>query len=71
MEDQQTKTGFFIYDPRYLDDSFEATLFEACDTIEEARKKASGYGNNNVIVETTFHRDDTGKWNAYTEKIVQ
>jgi hypothetical protein len=67
---EQTKTAFFLYDPRYLTSRFKATLFESCDTIEEARENAPEYGSLTVIVETTFFRDANGKWDKYTEKIV-
>jgi hypothetical protein len=47
------KIDFDIYDPRYLTDPESSTCFEAgCETMNEAKRAAKEYGENNVIVRT-------------------
>ena len=44
------KIDFNVYDSRYLTDPEKAICLEAgCETLNEARKAAKKYGENNVI----------------------
>jgi len=44
------KIVFEVYDSRYLTDPDEATCFEICDSLEEAKECREDYGSNTVVV---------------------
>ena len=41
---------YLLYDARYRYDEDTATLFEVCDTLQEAKENAPDYGDDTVIV---------------------
>lgn len=43
--------AYFIYDERYYDDPDSATVYEVCETLEEAQENGPDYGGH-VIVKT-------------------
>lgn len=57
---------YIIFDSRYHADPERAAVMECCDTLEEAKKNRSDYGEGCVIVENEFvddgkHAEETGK----------
>jgi len=45
------KIAYFIYDERYYTDPDDATVYEVCDTLDEAKESGPDYGGH-VIVKT-------------------
>lgn len=56
---------WLIYDARYRTDEDRAICLLFCDSLQEARREAPEYGDENVIVEATI----VGK-EIVSEKIV-
>jgi len=50
--------SYFLYDGRYLSDPERSTLYECCDTLDEAIKEAPEYGDDTVIVEVVIINDE-------------
>lgn len=66
------KITFDIYDPRYRTEPDRATCFEAgCETLNEARKAAKQYGQNNVIVRTVLEQVYGSVWRVVSSEIQQ
>lgn len=55
------KKAYLIYDARYRYDEDAATVFEVCDTVDEAEDNHKDYGNDTVIVE--YDMDEVGLYN--------
>ena len=45
------KKYYLIFDGRYLNNPSQSTLYEVCETLEEAKNNRDDYGDNNTIVE--------------------
>lgn len=52
MSDSKLKTVFELRDGRYLTQPDKSILYEACETLKEARKEAKEYGEDTFIVKT-------------------
>lgn len=66
------KITFDIYDPRYRTNPDRATCFEAgCETLNEAKKAANEYGENNVIVRTVSEQISGNNFRVISSEIEQ
>jgi len=57
MNDEYLKTHYIIYDGRAMGgDTDDASIFECCDTLREARRRAPHYGGC-VIMKVTWNEE--------------
>ena len=58
------KIEFFIYDERYYTDPDSATVYEVCETLEEARENGPDYGG--FVIVKTYAIKNPMKARSYT-----
>ena len=63
------KVEYFIYDERYYSDPDSATVYEVCETLDEARESGPDYGGF-VIVKTTGKKTGKRSYQVIKSEIV-
>jgi hypothetical protein len=63
------KTTYFIYDQRYYTDPDSATIYEACETLAEARENGPDYGGH-IIVKATSRKVGKNSYEVIKEEVV-
>lgn len=63
------KTDYFIYDERYLSDPDSATVYEVCETLQEAKESGSDYGGH-VIVKVISKKTGKQSYTVISEEII-
>lgn len=48
---KEIKKVWLLFDGRYITDEDRAICYESCETLKEARKNRTDYGDDTVIVE--------------------
>lgn len=55
---------YFIYDDRYYTDPDSATVYEVCETLEEARENGPDYGG--FVIVKTYSIENPMKKGSFT-----